>query len=76
MPDLPEMKPVQSSNMKAVGYDPQTKAMYIDFHNARYRVDQVEPEHHAALMAADSKGSHFHTNFRAPGKHKITKVER
>jgi KTSC domain len=39
-----------------------------------YRYDDVTPEHHAAFMAADSKGSHFGVNFKKNPRHATTKL--
>lgn len=54
-----EFTPVKSSQFQAVAYDAATKKMRIQFKNSVYEYDNVQPEDHAALMASDSKGSHF-----------------
>jgi hypothetical protein len=59
------MEPVESSNLKEVGYDPDTQVLRVKFHNGGlYEFDGVSEEKHAALMAADSKGRHFMTHIR------------
>lgn len=55
------MVPVNcSSNVKAVGYDPQARTMHVQFHSGNhYSYADVPPATHEAFMAADSKGKHF-----------------
>jgi hypothetical protein len=48
---------VFSSNIRSVGYDPQTAVLEVKFHNNRvYQYLDVPPEEFDALMAAESKG--------------------
>lgn len=55
-----ELKPAQSSNVKAVGYSPEHKLLVVQFHNGgRYAYRDVAPEDHAAFVGAKSLGSHF-----------------
>lgn len=61
-----EMKPVTSSQISAIGYDPKSKKLHIRFADrtnrktgqvfpgSTYEYDDVEPAVHAALMAADA----------------------
>lgn len=57
-----------SSNVQAVGYDPATREMRVQFKGgAIYTHADVPEAKHAAFMAAPSKGTHYHDNFR--GKH-------
>jgi hypothetical protein len=52
--------PVESSNIKSVGYDPEAKLLEIQFANGgRYQYADVSPEQHQALVTAPSVGSHF-----------------
>lgn len=63
MSDLPEMKPVESSNIKAIGYDAAKRHLHVQFKSGgHYRYEDVAPHIHADFMAADSKGSHFASN--------------
>lgn len=65
--------PVKSSNISAIGHDPETKTLHVAFSNGtRYVYHDVDAEKHAALMKADSVGSHFHAHIRSGG-HKFTK---
>lgn len=63
------MQPVASSNIAGIGYDPDASHLYVDFGTREtpkvYRYEGVAPEKHAALMAADSKGSHFASQIRS-----------
>lgn len=64
------MQPVESSNIGAIGYDPDTLTMHIEFRGKNgkpprlYEYQGVSPVQHAALLKADSVGSHFHAHIR------------
>jgi hypothetical protein len=60
-----ERSPVESSNIQAIGYDPQTRVMEVEFgrdvypgypHNRVYQYFEVPSEVHQALMNAPSHG--------------------
>lgn len=51
------MKPVSSTNVKAVGYDHATRTLRVQFESGTYDYADVGPEKHAGLMGAESKGS-------------------
>lgn len=62
--------PVTSSNVAAVGYDPATSTLEVEYRNGGvYRYENVTPAAHAALVAAPSIGNHLHTHIknRHPG---------
>jgi len=66
--------PVKSSNLKSVGYDPETETLEVEFKAGTvYRYADVPAEVHAALMAAESVGSYYARNVR--GKFESEKVE-
>lgn len=68
-----EMKPVKSSNISAVGFDPETKELHVAFSNGtRYVYHDVDADKHQKLMSADSVGGHFHAHIKNGG-HKFTK---
>lgn len=68
-----EMKPVKSSNIAAVGYDPEAKTLRVAFLNGSvYTYHDVDADKHAALMGADSVGGHFNAHIKGGG-HKFTK---
>lgn len=68
------MRPVKSSNIKAIGYDDGT--LRVEFKNGgRYDYDGVKPEEYDALVDADadkdgSVGRTFHGTIRAKYKGK------
>jgi hypothetical protein len=52
--------PVDSTNLRAVGYDAGTRSLEIEFQNGHlYRYRTVPPFVHRALMASASKGTYF-----------------
>ncbi len=60
-PSVP-MVPVQSSAIKAVGYDPQTHHLFIDFVASKhtYTYCNVPMDLYEGMMAAKSKGGYYH----------------
>lgn len=59
------MIPVTSSNLSAVGYDPQTLEMVVSFsYGGSYLYPGVRADEHEALMSAESIGKHFNSQFR------------
>jgi len=59
------MKPVQSSAISAIGYNPNSHKLTIDFKSGQtWEYDGVAPDHYDALMSADSVGKHFHEHIR------------
>ena len=64
-----DIKDVKSSNILGIGYDPETKTLAVKFKTGVYHHADVSPEDHAAFMAADSKGSHYHANIKGKFKH-------
>lgn len=48
---------VRSSNIRSVGYDPETAVLEIEFHSGSvYQYLSVPPDIHASFMQAASKG--------------------
>lgn len=63
-----KMTPVESSNIKALGYDPDTQVLAAEFLNGTtYHYDAVPPPIFDTLMAAESKGSAFNTLVKKGG---------
>jgi hypothetical protein len=60
------MKPVHSSAVKAVGYDPAAQEMHVQFHSGDtiYTYPGVKPEQHQQLMASKSIGAHLAKHFK------------
>jgi predicted metal-dependent hydrolase len=66
--------PVRSSNIKAIGHDPNTRALYVKFRNGgHYVYHDVDLADYSRLMAAESKGKYLHQFIK--GKHRHTKLE-
>ena len=60
-----EHKPVKSSNIKSIGYDPASKKMQVRFSSgATYEYLGVTVEEHFALVGAESIGAHFAKHIR------------
>lgn len=71
------MKPVTSTQLAAVGYDPESKTMAVQFHPSKsrgeaegpvYHYTGVEQDDHDKLVGAESVGKHFaaHVKFSFP----------
>lgn len=68
------LSPVESSNIRAIGYDGARRHLYIEFKAAGlYRYDDVPPQTVAAFMGATSIGQHFHRHIKGAYKH--TRIE-
>lgn len=66
-----EMKAVDSSNVEAIGYDPDARTLHVRFKGgARYTYDDVSPAHHEDLIGAKSVGQHLYNNIigKFPGQ--------
>jgi len=62
--------PVNSSNVKSIGYDPERGVMEVEFyHGGVYQYSGIAPSDHEGVMFADSKGKAL-----APFKGKGVKV--
>lgn len=60
MPTAIKTSPVESSNIAAIGYDPASKTLQVDFKTGkRYQYQNVSPETFAEFKAADSVGKYF-----------------
>lgn len=74
------MDPVESNQVKAIGYDAASKTLACTFTRGPghiYHYPNVEPETHAAFMKAESKGNFFgqHIKPLAFEKFQAPKVE-
>jgi hypothetical protein len=72
-----KLKPVTSSQLAAIGYDPETQTLAIEFKSGgRYHYANFSPEDWAKLESAESVGSHFYRNIKPfPDRHPYTKIE-
>ena len=60
-----ERHAVQSSNLKAVGYDEATQVLEVEFQNGNvYRYKGVGAGDHGAMMSAPSIGKAFYSRIR------------
>ncbi len=55
-----QMRPVSSSNLVSVGYEPSTQTLRIEFNSGLYDYFGVPPSIHQGLMSAPSKGQYHH----------------
>ena len=66
--------PVESTNIKSVGYDAESKTLVLEFHGtgALWAYPGVGPRLHKTMMASESKGGYFASKIKAvhPG-HKV-----
>jgi hypothetical protein len=57
--------PIQSSNIKSVGYDPLTSTLEVEFLNgSQYQYFRVPRQVYEGLIKASSKGSYFYSNIK------------
>jgi hypothetical protein len=62
---MPDMQPVSSSNIAAVGYDAENQAVYVQFLNGSTYAYKGVPEHEFDnLRTAPSVGSYLNRNFK------------
>lgn len=60
------MQPVTSSQIAAVGHDPETNTLRIEFKKGGvYEYEGVSAEEHQALIGAESIGRYFGQNLRS-----------
>lgn len=69
-----EMKPVQSSNIRAIGHDPELAALIVEFTSGDfYEYADVNSEQFAALLGAESVGKYLNQHIK--GKHAFKKLD-
>jgi hypothetical protein len=62
---IPEMIPVQSSNVASVGYDNATQTVFVQFLNGTIYIYKGVPKFEFEnLKTAASVGSYLHRNFK------------
>jgi hypothetical protein len=62
---MPEMQPVSSTNISAVGYDVETQTVYVQFlNNSTYAYKGVPEHEFENLRTAASVGSYLNRNFK------------
>jgi len=66
-----DRQPVQSSNLRSIGYDQNTNTIEIEFNDGGiYQYFNVPESIYLALMEAVSKGTYFHDNIKQRYKYK------
>jgi hypothetical protein len=56
---------VSSSNVKSVGYDPETRILQVEFGNgAVYDYEDVDQQHHDSLLRAASPGRYLNEHIK------------
>lgn len=67
-----KMSSVTSSNIHSIGHDPETSELHVKFKSgATHAYSGVSAAEHAALIGAESVGSHFHKNIRSKPNRKV-----
>ena len=62
---MPEMKPVDSAIIAAIGYNKESQDLYIRFNTGRiYKYSEVPPELYQQFEEAESQGKFFHQHIR------------
>lgn len=62
---MPEMHPVSSSNVAAVGYDVDNQTVYVQFlDGSTYAYKGVQEHEFESLRTASSVGSYLNRNFK------------
>ncbi len=57
--------PVDSSNIRSVGYDPASRTLEVEFHSGGiYQYSGVPESVYQGLLRAVSKGSYFHDHVK------------
>lgn len=60
-----ELTPVNSSLVKARGYDPETRTLALEFSSGVWHFQNVPPEVYAEMTSdGQSIGSYYHQNIR------------
>lgn len=67
-----KMNPVDSSNIKAVGYDEATQTLAVEFRDGGlYHYHSVGAHHAPRMTSAESCGAYFHKHIK--NAHRVTK---
>lgn len=63
--NIPKMQSVKSSQIEALGHDPETNTLHVRFTGgAHYHYDGVDTGTFEAFKNAPSVGSHFYKNIK------------
>jgi len=70
---MPNMIPVNSSNLKSVGYDEAESILYVEFKaNTLYEYYDVPSEVYEELLKAESKGKYYNAEIKT--KYRVSKI--
>lgn len=64
---MPQIKltPVSSSSISAIGHDPDTETLHVEFHSGKvYRYEGINREAYERFRNAPSIGAHFGRHIR------------
>lgn len=65
-----KLEPVTSSNVSAIGYDPDAKALHVQYKSgATYIYSGVPQASYDALKGASSVGTHLHAHIKGRFSH-------
>lgn len=72
---IKELTPVTSSQIDAIGHDPETNTLAVRFRGgSTYHYADVTAEQYDEFYRSESLGKHFGANFKNNGSHPYTKV--
>ena len=67
--EMTDLVPVKSSNILAIGHDPSANELHVEFKNGgKFIYHGISADQHAALINADSIGSHLHKHIKSAAK--------
>lgn len=77
--EMPDLVPTESSNIQAVGYQPDDQALYVRFtvrnrpgaEGPIYRYDNVPPGIFSRFSRSASKGGYFWTHIRSQFRYHV-----
>ena len=71
---MPDLVPVTSSNLEAVGYDTKRKRLTVKFKNGgTYHYHEVDPTHYHKLISSESPGSYLNKHLK--GRHGFARAD-
>lgn len=69
-------KPVESSHIKSVGYDPTSETLVVEFIGEKvWSYKPVTMEQYADMTSANSVGKYFHKNLKTNASITATKIQ-
>lgn len=70
-----QMMPVQSTAIKAIGYDPDTKTLYIEFNKVKkyptYQFSPVSGHTAGRIFKSPSIGQYYHRNIKPRSRYQL-----